>query len=169
LMLVTFSLEYWRTRFQTLITSPQVVSTSTQPFSSSRLRVATSVPKAGMIATSPARKRPPANGDFRAKGGNDRHVAGLQSCQFILGRLGRNDLDAQVANLVVDFRVVNDLTEQVNGFFRRKIFSRRVGEINRALDAVAKAEFLREFDGEVAGGDHVAVGTDALDDFAAVM
>ena len=54
MMLVTRSLEYWRTRFQTLITSPQVVSTSTQPFSSSRLRVATSVPKAGMMATSPA-------------------------------------------------------------------------------------------------------------------
>ncbi len=56
-MLVTLSLEYWRTRFQTLITSPQVVSTSTQPFSSSRLRVPTSVPNAGMITTSPACRR----------------------------------------------------------------------------------------------------------------
>ena len=47
--------------------------------------------------------------------------------------------------------------------------ARRVGEVNRALDAVAKAEFLGEFDREVAGGEHVAVGANALDDFAAIM
>ena len=52
MMLVTLSFEYWRTRFHTLITSPQVVSTSRQPFSSSLRRVATSVPKAGMMTTS---------------------------------------------------------------------------------------------------------------------
>ena len=51
----------------------------------------------------------------------------------------------------------------------RKIFSRGVGQINGALDAVAKAEFLGELDGQVAGGKHVAVGADALDQFAAVM
>ena len=55
MMLVTFSLEFWRTRFQTLITSPQVVSTSRQPFSSSPL--------------------PGAN--LGAKGRNDDRVAGI--------------------------------------------------------------------------------------------
>ena len=49
------SLEYCRTRFHTLITSPQVVSTNRQPFSSSFLRVATSVPNAGMMTTSSGR------------------------------------------------------------------------------------------------------------------
>jgi hypothetical protein len=46
-----------RTRFQTLITSPQVVSTSMQPLASSSLRVWTSVPKAGMMTTSLALSR----------------------------------------------------------------------------------------------------------------
>ncbi len=95
-MLVTLSLEYCRTRFQTLITSPQVVSTNSQPFSSSRLRVPTSVPNAGMMTTSPA----------------------LQPRHFLLGRLGRNDLDAHVADLVVDLGVVDDFAEQINGLVR---------------------------------------------------
>ena len=55
MMLVTDSFEYCRTRFHTLITSPQVVSTIRQPFSSSFFRVLTSVPKAGMMTTSSAR------------------------------------------------------------------------------------------------------------------
>ena len=55
MMLVTESFEYWRTRFHTLITSPQVVSTNRQPFSSSFRRVDTSVPKAGIITMSSGR------------------------------------------------------------------------------------------------------------------
>jgi hypothetical protein len=54
MMLVTLSLEYWRTRFQTVITSPQVVSTIMQPLASIFFRVATSVPNAGMMTASPA-------------------------------------------------------------------------------------------------------------------
>ena len=52
MMLVMFRLEYCRTRFQTLSTSPQVVSTMAHPVDSIFLRVPTSVPKAGMITTS---------------------------------------------------------------------------------------------------------------------
>ena len=44
-----------------------------------------------------------------------------------------------------------------------------VGEVNRALDAIAKAEFLRELDGKFAGGKHAAAGTDAFDQFAAIV
>ena len=149
-MLVTCSFEYCRTRFQTLITSPQVVSTSTQPLASSFLRVLTSVPKAGMMTASP---------DCRL-------------VQFLLGRLGGDDLDAHVADLVVHLGVVDDFAEQINRRVRRvvgKIFPRGVGEVNRALDAVAEAEFLGELHGEFAGGKHATAGADALDDFAAVM
>ena len=64
---------------------------------------------------------------------------------------------------------MNDFAEQVNRFVRRKKFPGRVGEVNGAFDAVAKAEFLRELDGEVAGGEHVAVGADAFDELAAIM
>ena len=104
-----------------------------------------------------------------AKRGNDHHVAGLQPRHFFLRRLGRNDLDAHVADLVVDFRVVDDFAEQINGFVGREIFSRGVGEVNGALDAVAKAELLRELDREAVRGKHAAVGADALDQFAAIM
>src|SRR5579862_5069095 len=140
MMLVTLSLEYCRTRFHTLITSPQVVSTSTQPFSSSRLRVPTSVPNAGIITTSPAFRR-------------------VISSSVGLGEI----IDAHVADLVVDLGVVNDFAEQVNGFFGRKIFSRGIGKVNRALDAVAKAEFLRELHREAVRGKHATVGADAFD------
>jgi len=64
---------------------------------------------------------------------------------------------------------VNDFAEQVNGFFGRKIFSRGIGKVNRALDAVAKAEFLRELHREAVRGKHATVGADAFDEFAAIM
>ena len=44
-----------------------------------------------------------------------------------------------------------------------------VGEIDRAFDAVAEAEFLRQLDGEVARGKHVAAGANALDQLAAIV
>jgi hypothetical protein len=56
MMLVTPSVAYWRTRFHTLITSPQVVSTNWQPRALSFSMVAVSVPNAGMMTTSPARR-----------------------------------------------------------------------------------------------------------------
>jgi tetratricopeptide (TPR) repeat protein len=55
------------------------------------------------------------------------------------------------------------------GVRRGKIPWRGVGQVNGALDAVAKAEFLGELDGEAVGGKHAAVGADAFDQFAAVM
>ena len=64
---------------------------------------------------------------------------------------------------------MDDFAEQINGFVRREIFPRGVGEVNGALDAVAKAEFLGELDGEAVGGKHAAAGADAFDEFAAIM
>ena len=49
---VNCSLAFCVTRFQTLITSPQVVSTNWQPLAFSLSIVATSAPNAGMITTS---------------------------------------------------------------------------------------------------------------------
>ena len=90
----------------------------------------------------------------------------------LVGGLGRDDLDAKVLDLIVNLGVVNDFAQQINRGLRRdfgKMFARRVGEVNGALDAVTKAEFLCELDGQVAGGKHAAVGADALDQFAAIM
>src|SRR5208282_5045423 len=67
---------------------------------------------------------------------------------------------------------MDDFAEQINGRVRRdlgEMFFGGVGEVNRALDAVAEAEFLRELDGEFAGGKHAAARADALDQFAAIM
>ena len=57
----------------------------------------------------------------------------------------------------------------VLGAFSEKYFLRGVGHVDGAFDAVTKAEFLGQFDGETIGLEHAAVGADALDEFAAVM
>ena len=44
-----------------------------------------------------------------------------------------------------------------------------VSEIDGAFDAIAKAEFLGQFDRQIAGRKDVAAGADALDQFAPVM
>ena len=113
-----------------------------------------------------------ASADLGAEGGNDHGIAGLQLGQFLVGRFGRNDLDAQIADLIVHFRVVNDFAEEIDRRVGRdlgKIFLGGVGEVNRTLDAVTKAEFLREFDGELARGQDAATGANAFHQFAAVM
>ncbi len=57
---------------------------------------------------------------LRAEGGNDDHVPGVQTAQFLLARLGGNDLDAHVANLVIDLRVMDDFAQQINRLGRRE-------------------------------------------------
>ena len=48
-------------------------------------------------------------------------------------------------------------------------FARRIGEIDRALDAVTKTELLRQPHRRVAHGDDAAGAPDFVDDVAAVM
>ena len=124
-----------------------MVSTSTQPFSSSRLRV----PHLG------------------AERGNHDHVAGVQARHLLLGRLGRDDLDAHVADLVVDFRVVDDFAQQINGFVGREILARGIGQINGAFHAVTKAEFLGQLHRQTVRGEHAAIGADPFHEFTAVV
>ena len=50
-----------------------------------------------------------------------------------------------------------------------KTFPRGVSEIDRALDAVAKAELLRQPHRDVADGQDAAVAPDLVDDVAAVV
>jgi hypothetical protein len=110
--------------------------------------------------------------DFGAEGGNDDGITGLQEFEFLVRGLVGNDLDAHVADLVVDLRVVDDFAEHVNGRLwcvLGKIFPRGIGKVDGAFDAVAKAEFLRELHRQAVGGKHAAVGADVLDDFAPIM
>ena len=105
-----------------------------------------------------------------AKGGDDHHVVGLEPLQFLLGGFGRNDLDAHVVNLVVDFRVVDDFAEKINGLGQREDIAGGVGKVNGAFHAVTKAEFLGQLDGEKAvGAEDVALVANALHQFAPVM
>ena len=79
-------------------------------------------------------------------------------------------MDAQVANLVVDLRIVNDFADQIDRLGRWKYFAGRVGEVDHAHDAVAKPEFLRQLDRQPAvGGENPAMGADAVHQFTAIM
>src|ERR1019366_9550602 len=111
-----------------------------------------------------------ARADLGAERGDDDGVAGLQALHFILRRLGGDDLDAHVLNLIVHLRVVDDFAEQINGRVRGvlgKVFPGGIGEINGTLHAIAKSKFLRQLYRHAIGGQHATVGTDVFDEFAA--
>jgi len=108
--------------------------------------------------------------DLGAKGRDDDHIACVQLRHFILGRLGGDDVNAHVADLVIDLRVVDDLAQEINRFGWRKDFAGGVSQVDGALDAVAKPEFLGQFDRQQAvGREDMALGADAVDQVAAVM
>ena len=96
----------------------------------------------------------------------------MELFQFGLGGFGGNNLDAQIPDLVVDFRVVDDFTQQVNRGLRRdlsKIFLGGISQVNGALHTVTKAKFLGQFHSQVAGGEHPAAAANLFNDFAAIM
>ena len=59
---------------------------------------------------------------------------------------------AHRAQLFVDVRVVDDFAGQVHAAIGEAL-ARLVGVVDRAVDAVAEAEFLREVDGQAPGCD----------------
>ena len=77
---------------------------------------------------------------------------------------------AHVVDLVVDFRVVNDFAQEINGLREGKDIAGGVSKVNGAFHAVTEAVFLGQFDGEQAvGAEDVALVANAFDQFAAVM
>lgn len=65
---------------------------------------------------------------------------------------------------------MNDFAQQKNSLFWGKVFSGGVSQVNRALDAVAKAKFFGQADGELlAGGEDVSVGAEVVDNVASVV
>ena len=86
---------------------------------------------------------------------------------FIPGLAGNSD-DAQAADLIIHLGIMNDFAEQKNRLVRVSP-ARRIGQVNGAFDAVTKAKFLGEFDGQITCGKDVPVGANAFDQFAAVM
>ena len=75
----------------------------------------------------------------------------------------REDLDPHLAQPVVDVRIVDDLADEKNppiGEFPARL----VGVLDRALDAVAEAEFAGEPDRDVPDHERVVVRAQLVDD-----
>ena len=67
---------------------------------------------------------------------------------------------------------MDNLPKQIDGGIGRrfgKIFFGSVSEVNGALDAVAKTEFLGEFDGNPVGADDTPIGANAFNQFTPIM
>ena len=70
--------------------------------------------------------------------------------------------------MFVDLRVVNDLADDEEPAILENL-ARRVSQIDRALDAVAKAELLRQPHRDIAARQNAAGAPDLVHDVAAVM
>ena len=93
-----------------------------------------------------------ARGDLGPEGGDDHDVLALELCQLRFGRFARNGLNSHVTNLIIHLGIMDNLPEQIDGFFLGKIAARRVSQVDRAFDAIAEAEFLGELDGQSGSG-----------------
>ena len=101
---------------------------------------------------------------------NDHHIVRFQLIHLGRTRLGGNRHDSHVADLVVDLRVVDDLAKQVNGARWREDAARGVSQVDRAFNAVTKAEFLGQLHREPSGsGQDAAIDANARDQLAPVM
>ena len=102
------------------------------------------------------------------KGGDDDDILGVEGGKLLLGGMGLKVANAHGGELRIDIGVVDDLAEKENAAVRKDLVC-RVGEVDGALDAVAKAEFLGEANDGAALLDHATVAAGKLDEFAAVM
>ena len=104
-------------------------------------------------------------GDRHAESREDDHVARPERVAIFTG-VGE-DVDALGAQPVVDVRVVNDFAGQEDAPVGKPL-ARLIGVVDRAIDAVAEAELLREVDREAAGAPDEPGGADLVDDGAVV-
>jgi hypothetical protein len=103
--------------------------------------------------------------DRHAEGGQDDDVV-LPERRAIFAWI-RQDADAARTELIVDVRVVDDLAGQENALVR-KLLARLVRVVDRAIDAVAEAEFRREMDRQTAGLIDMPRVPNLIDDSAVV-
>ena len=89
------------------------------------------------------------NGYFRAKCRDDHNIAFAQIIDIRRLVGAGQELNAHLPNLVVYLRVMDDFTQNIERFVW-EYFTGGVRKIDAAIDAVAKAEFLRELDGNLA-------------------
>ena len=89
---------------------------------------------------------------LRAEGGDDDDVLLGQAVEVVDAARFLELLDAHVAELVVDLGVVDDFAEEIDVVAGEDLGG-GVGEVDGALDAVTKAEGLRQLDREAVGGE----------------
>ncbi len=121
-------LRYWRTRFQTLMTSPQVV--------------------VDFVAADFVEAIEDLH--FRAERGDDDDVFLGEAVKVVDAARFLELLDAHDLELVVDLGVVDDFAEKIDVVPGENLGG-GVGHVDGALDAVAEAEGLGELDGEAVG------------------
>ena len=107
-------------------------------------------------------------GHIRAEGGHDDDIRRGEIVHRGLRVLADEVLDAEGANLLIDLGVVNDLAEDEEAAVREDL-GRGVGEVDGALDAVAKAELLREFHRDVPRRERAAFRAQLFHHLAAVV
>src|SRR5206468_2932505 len=84
-------------------------------------------------------------GYFGAKSWYDHKVLGPQLINLVIARLAGDRDNPHPPDLVVDFGIVDDFTEQKYPAIRIGAAS-GVSQINRPLDPITEAEFLGELD-----------------------
>jgi hypothetical protein len=102
------------------------------------------------------------------EGGNDHHVLGVQVTNLGFLVLAQQVLDAQRHDLLVDLGVVNDFPEDEEPPIVEDL-GRGVREIDGPLDAVAKAELLRQSHRHTLASQRAPTGPQPLHDLAAVV
>ena len=84
------------------------------------------------------------------------------------GGWGEDVSDAERGDLLVHFGIVNDLAEDEETAIRENL-RRSVGEIDGALDPIAKTELLREPHRDAPHAQRAAIRTDAFHHFTAIV
>ena len=108
------------------------------------------------------------HGDLGAERRHDHDIFGLEVVEVGVGGVGSERVDAQRLDLGVHIGVVDDFAEEKNPAVFEN-FARRVGEVDGAFDAVAKAKFLCEADGCISRLEDTALCAEFFDEFAAVV
>ena len=107
-------------------------------------------------------------GDRSSESGHDDDIVFGQFVVLAVHRLPRERNDLHLLELTVHLRIVDDLADEEDAVVGEDP-ARGVGEVDGALDAVAKAELLREADRRVADGENPSPGADLLDDRTLVV
>ena len=109
------------------------------------------------------------NGDFRAERRDDHNITFAQIIDIRRLMGAGQEVNAHLPNLVVYLRVMDDFPQNIERLVREHL-ARGVGKVDAALDAVAKAEFLRELDGNLTGrAGHFALGPQSIDQITTIM